>query len=271
MLEYPQIDPVLLDVGPIKVHWYGMMYLFGFLGAWLLGSWRAKKLPDWNRDDVSDMVLYGAVGAVLGGRIGYILFYKLGWYLENPVAVLRIWEGGMSFHGGLLGVLLAVWLFARRSDRHFFDVTDFGAPLVPIGLFFGRIGNFINQELWGRTTDSGWGMVFPLAGPEPRHASQLYEAFLEGILLFVVLWIYSSKPRRLGSVSGMFLILYSLFRFIVEFAREPDAHLGFIALDWMTMGQLLSFPMLLAGIGILWWSARQCRPEDKCEPGNKRH
>lgn len=270
MLEYPQIDPVLLEVGPIKVHWYGMMYLFGFLGAWLLGSWRARKLSDWNRDDVSDMVLYGAIGAVLGGRIGYILFYKLGWYLENPVAVLRIWEGGMSFHGGLLGVLFAVWLFARRSNKHFFEVTDFGAPLVPIGLFFGRIGNFINQELWGRTTDSTWGMVFPLAGPEPRHASQLYEALMEGIVLFVVLWIYSSKPRRLGSVSGMFLVLYSLFRFIVEFAREPDAHLGFIALDWMTMGQLLSVPMLLAGIGIIWWSARQ-DPEYKREPGNERH
>lgn len=268
MFEYPQIDPVLLELGPVQVHWYGMMYLFGFLGAWLLGSWRARKLPDWNRDDVSDMVLYGAVGAVLGGRLGYILFYKPVWYLEHPAAVLRIWEGGMSFHGGLLGVLIAVWLFARRSNRPFFAVTDFGAPLVPIGLFFGRIGNFINQELWGRTTDGPWGMVFPLAGPTPRHASQLYEAFLEGVVLFVLLWIYSSKPRRLGSVSGLFLILYSLFRFVVEFARQPDTHLGFIALDWMTMGQLLSIPMMIAGMAILWWSTRQ-RPEDKREAGNE--
>lgn len=163
----------------------------------------------------------------------------------------------MSFHGGLLGVLAAIWLFARKSDRRFFQVTDFGAPLVPVGLFFGRIGNFINQELWGRVTDGAWGVVFPLAGPEPRHASQLYEAALEGILLFTVLWVYSSKPRELGRVSGLFLVLYSVFRFVVEFAREPDAHLGFIALEWMTMGQLLSVPMLLAGLGIIFWSGRQ--------------
>lgn len=270
MFEYPQINPVMFGIGPIKVHWYGMMYLFGFVGAWLLGIWRARKLPDWSRDDVSDMILYGAIGAVLGGRIGYILFYKLAWYLENPVGVLRIWEGGMSFHGGLLGVLIAVWWFARKSDRHFFQVTDFGAPFVPIGLFFGRIGNFINQELWGRVTDSSWGMVFPLAGPEPRHASQLYEAVLEGVVLFVVLMIYSRKPRHLGSVSGMFLVLYAVFRFIVEFAREPDAHLGFIALDWMTMGQLLSVPMLIAGLAILWWSGRQ-GPDDQGKAGNERN
>lgn len=257
MFEYPQIDPVLISLGPLKVHWYGMMYLFGFAGAWILGSWRARSRVGWSRDDVSDMVLYGAIGAVLGGRIGYILFYKYDWYLHNPMDVLRVWEGGMSFHGGLLGVLVATWLFARKTDRRFFQVTDFAAPLVPVGLFFGRIGNFINQELWGRVTDGPWGVVFPLAGSEPRHASQLYEAALEGVLLFAVLWVYSRKPRELGRVSGMFLVLYSIFRFVVEFAREPDAHLGFIALDWLTMGQLLSLPMLLAGVGIILWSNKQ--------------
>jgi len=260
MFEYPQIDPVLISLGPLKIHWYGMMYLLGFLGAWLLGSWRAKSRVVWSRDDVSDMVLYGAIGAVFGGRIGYILFYKFDWYLHNPMDVLRVWEGGMSFHGGLLGVLVAIWLFARKTDRRFFQVTDFAAPLVPVGLFFGRIGNFINQELWGRVTDGSWGVVFPLAGPEPRHASQLYEAALEGLVLFTVLWIYSSKPRELGRVSGMFLVLYSIFRFVAEFARQPDAHLGFIALEWMTMGQLLSVPMLLAGLGIMYWSGRQRLP-----------
>jgi len=263
MLEYPQIDPVVFSLGPLQVHWYGMMYLFGFAGAWLLGGWRAVRRPDWSRDDVSDMILYGAIGVVLGGRLGYILFYKFGWYLEHPADVLRIWEGGMSFHGGLLGVLLSLWLFARRNGRHFFQVTDFIAPLVPVGLFFGRIGNFINQELWGRTTDAAWGMVFPLAGPVPRHPSQLYEAGLEGLLLFAILWWYSARPRRLGAVSGLFLVCYALFRFVAEFAREPDAHLGFIALDWLTMGQLLSVPMLLAGIGIIAWSRGNGLPDQR--------
>jgi phosphatidylglycerol:prolipoprotein diacylglycerol transferase len=270
MLNYPEIDPVLLSLGPLKIHWYGLMYLFGFSSAWLLGIWRAKKNESWDREQVGDLILYCALGAVLGGRLGYILFYKLGDYLAQPLDVFRVWEGGMSFHGGLLGVLLAIWLFGRKTDRSFFQVSDFVAPLVPIGLFFGRIGNFINQELWGRVTDVPWGMVFPLAGTVPRHPSQIYEAILEGLLLFAILWMYSAAPRTVARVSGLFLILYGLFRFIVEFTREPDDYLGFIALDWMTMGQILSLPMIVAGLFIMWQSGRQ-RLDYKREASNKGH
>ncbi len=254
MLTYPEIDPVLLSIGPLKIHWYGMMYLLGFSSAWLLGIWRVKKSKDWDKEQVGDLILYGALGAVLGGRVGYILFYKLEDYLAQPLDIFRVWEGGMSFHGGLLGVLVAVWLFGRKTRKSFFEVSDFVAPLVPIGLFFGRIGNFINQELWGRVTDVSWGMVFPLAGILPRHPSQIYEAMLEGLVLFAILWIYSAVSRPAGRVSGLFLVLYGLFRFVVEFTREPDAYLGFIALDWMTMGQVLSLPMIVAGLFIMWLS-----------------
>lgn len=270
MLTYPEIDPVLLSLGPLKIHWYGLMYLFGFSSAWLLGTSRTKKDESWKKEQVGDLILYGALGAVLGGRLGYILFYKLGDYLAQPLDVFRVWEGGMSFHGGLLGVLLAIWLFGRKTDRSFFQVSDFVAPLVPIGLFFGRIGNFINQELWGRVTDVSWGMVFPLAGTAPRHPSQIYEAMLEGLVLFVVLWMYSAAPRPVARVSGLFLILYGLFRFIVEFTREPDDYLGYIALDWMTMGQILSIPMILAGLFIMWQSGQQSL-NYKREASNKGH
>ena len=257
MINYPEIDPVLVSIGPLKVHWYGMMYLLGFSAAWMLGVWRAAQRDSWDKNQVGDLILYGALGAVLGGRVGYILFYKLEDYVAQPLDIIRVWEGGMSFHGGLLGVLVAIWLFARKTNRTFFQVSDFVAPLVPIGLFFGRVGNFINQELWGRITDLPWGMVFPLAGSNPRHPSQLYEALLEGLVLFVVLWLYSATPRPVARVSGLFLILYGVFRFLVEFTREPDDYLGFVALDWVTMGQILSVPMIVAGLVIMFLSNSQ--------------
>mgnify|MGYP001824190499 CR=1 FL=1 len=270
MINFPEIDPVLVTIGPLKVHWYGMMYLFGFSAAWLLGNRRASQHDSWHKEQVGDLILYGALGAVIGGRLGYILFYKFDDYLAQPLDIFRVWEGGMSFHGGMLGVLFAAWLFGKKTGRSFFQVSDFVAPLVPVGLFFGRIGNFINQELWGRVTDLPWGMVFPLAGAAPRHPSQLYEAVLEGIVLFFILWFYSARPRPVASVSGLFLLLYGAFRFIVEFAREPDAYLGFVLLDWMTMGQILSLPMIVAGLVIMYLSSGQ-RFQYKGEASDKGH
>ncbi|OBX37580.1 prolipoprotein diacylglyceryl transferase [Halomonas elongata] len=205
-------------------------------------------------------MFYGALGVVLGGRLGYALFYGLDQWLADPLWILRVWDGGMSFHGGLLGVLLASWIFARRKGLAFFTLTDFVAPLVPIGLGAGRIGNFINHELPGRLTDLPWGMPFPGMGPEPRHPSSLYEALLEGLVLFVVMWWVSAQPRRRGFVSGLFLVLYGVFRFAVEFVRRPDPQLGFIAFDWLTMGMLLSLPMILAGLLLMGWSRRQPTP-----------
>ncbi len=264
MLMHPEIDPVAIAIGPVKIHWYGLMYLLGFVGFWLLGRYRAKK--PWSPirpEQIDDMLFYGALGVILGGRIGYIIFYQLPSVASDPAMLFRIWEGGMSFHGGMLGVFLAMLLFARKNRISFFRLTDFGAPMVPIGLGAGRMGNFINGELWGRTTDLSIGMVFPGAGPLPRHASQLYEFALEGVVLFIVLWWISAQPRRKGFVSGWFMILYGAFRFIVEFAREPDAHLGFIALDWLTMGQLLSLPMVLVGVYLLYWSRSQPMPDQE--------
>lgn len=268
MINYPEIDPVLLSIGPVKVHWYGMMYLLGFSAAWMLGIWRARQDNNWDKDQVGDLILFGALGAVLGGRVGYILFYKLDDYLAQPMDIFRVWEGGMSFHGGMLGVFVAIWLFGRKTRKSFFEVSDFVAPLVPIGLFFGRVGNFINQELWGRVTDVSWGVVFPLAGVDPRHPSQLYEAMLEGVLLFAILWVYSSSPRPAARVSGLFMIFYGLFRFLVEFTREPDDYLGFVAMDWMSMGQLLSLPMIVAGVIIVSLSTGQ-RFHYQSQTGNK--
>ena len=228
------------------------MYVFGFAAAYLLGTYRAKE-PDrgWNADQVSDLIFYAALGVILGGRIGYALFYNAAAYADNPFGIFKVWEGGMSFHGGLLGVILAMCLYGRKTNKTFWQVADFAAPLTPIGLFFGRLGNFINQELWGRTTDHPLGMVFPLAGPEPRHPSMLYEAALEGVLLFTLLWIYSSRPRKPGHTAGLFLLLYGVFRFAVEFVREPDRHIGFIAANWVTMGHLLCVPMILVGAWLL--------------------
>lgn len=264
MLKYPEIDPVALSigpfnipwvglVGPLDIRWYGIMYLLGFLSGFLLLKKRANRPNSgWTTEQVSDLIFYGAMGVILGGRIGYVLFYNFSGFLSNPLSLFQVWNGGMSFHGGLLGVMIAVWLFARNTQKHYWDVLDFGAPIVPIGLGLGRIGNFIGGELVGRVTDGPWGMVFPNAGDLPRHASQLYQASLEGVALFTILWVFSRKPRPRYAVSGLFALFYGIFRFVAEFAREPDAHLGFIAFDWLTMGQLLSLPLIAVGIALLY-------------------
>ncbi len=258
MLIYPEIDPILFQVGPLKVHWYGFMYLIGFALAWWLGSRRTRKADAiFTQEQLSDIIFYAALGVVLGGRLGYIIFYDLPAYIASPLAIFKVWHGGMSFHGGLIGVLVAMWLYARKIKRRFFEVTDFIAPLIPLGLGAGRIGNFINGELWGRTTDLPWGMVFPHVDEFPRHPSQLYQMALEGIALFIILWLFSKRSRPMMAVSGLFLIGYASFRFLIEFVRTPDAHLGFIAFDWMTMGQLLSLPMLIAGFILMILAYRQ--------------
>lgn len=246
MINYPTIDPVMLQIGIVRVHWYGMMYLFGFVAAWVLGRYRASQRA-WSASLIDDIIFYCAIGVIVGGRLGYMLFYDMAHLIHAPWSLFSIWQGGMSFHGGLLGVLLALYWMGRVSDKGFFALSDFIAPFVPIGLGAGRIGNFINGELWGRVTDVPWAMAFPMGGPWPRHPSQLYEFFLEGVALFVILWCYSSKPRPKYAVSGLFLLLYGCFRIFCEFFRQPDVQLGFIALDWMTMGQLLSVPMVLCG------------------------
>ncbi|WP_108445835.1 prolipoprotein diacylglyceryl transferase [Halomonas denitrificans] len=256
MLNYPDIDPVAIALGPFQVHWYGLMYVVGFVAAWFLGRRRAERIG-LTRDDVGDLLFYAAIGVVAGGRLGYALFYGMSQWLEDPLWIFRVWDGGMSFHGGLIGVLLAALWFARKKRLAFFTLTDFVAPLVPIGLGAGRIGNFINRELPGRLTELPWGMPFPGMGSAPRHPSSLYEALLEGAVLFAVLWWVSAVPRRRGLVSGLFLLLYGLFRFLVEFVRLPDPHLGFIALGWVTMGMLLTLPMIAAGLALIAWSRRQ--------------
>ncbi|WP_028305284.1 prolipoprotein diacylglyceryl transferase [Oceanospirillum maris] len=256
MLQYPQIDPILVAIGPLKIHWYGLMYLIGFAGAWLIASKRGHRLG-WSRDDVSDLIFYGAVGVVLGGRFGYVFFYNFDRFLEDPLWLLRVWEGGMSFHGGLLGVITAMVIFARRMQVSMLTVTDFIAPLVPIGLGAGRVGNFIGGELWGRPTDLPWGMVFPHVDNLARHPSQLYQFALEGVALFAILNLLDRKRPARGVISGCFLLCYGIFRFMMEFVRQPDAHLGFVALDWLTMGQLLSLPMIVAGIALIIWGKKQ--------------
>ncbi|MGD2137377.1 MAG: prolipoprotein diacylglyceryl transferase [Gammaproteobacteria bacterium] len=258
MLIYPDIDPVAIAFGPFEVHWYGLMYLIGFVGGWWLGRIRAGRPgTEWRKEEISDLLFYIALGVVLGGRVGYTLFYNLPGFLDDPLVLFRIWQGGMSFHGGLLGVLFAMWLYGRHTGRTFFTVTDFIAPFVTIGLGAGRIGNFINGELWGRPTDLPWGMVFPFVDAQPRHPSMLYEALLEGPVLLLVLWVYSRKPRPTMAVSGLFLLCYGLFRFAVEFVRVPDAHIGYLAFGWLTMGQLLSLPMILCGIAFMVYAYRR--------------
>jgi phosphatidylglycerol---prolipoprotein diacylglyceryl transferase len=262
MLQYPEIDPVAIAIGPLQIHWYGLMYVVGFVAAWWLGRRRAHRLG-LSHDDIGDLIFYGALGVVVGGRLGYALFYGMDQFLANPLWLFSIWDGGMSFHGGLIGVLVAALLFARKKRLAFFQLTDFIAPLVPIGLGAGRIGNFINHELPGRVSELPWAMPFPHMGPEPRHPSALYEFALEGVVLFVVLWWISSQPRRRGLVSGLFLLLYGVFRFAVEFVRLPDAHIGFIAFGWVTMGMLLTLPMIVAGVALVGWSRRQPMDEAK--------
>ena len=253
MLTFPEIDPVAIAIGPLKIRWYALTYIVGFAAAWWLGTRRAARPGSgWTKEQVADLITNGMLGAILGGRLGYILFYNFGAFVDEPAMILRIWEGGMSFHGGFLGVLVATGLFARSTGKSVMDVFDFVAPLTPIGLGAGRLGNFINGELWGRVTDVPWAMVFP-TDPErlPRHPSQLYQLFFEGVVLFILLWWYSSKPRPRFAVGGLFLTGYGMQRFCVEFFRQPDAGLGFVAFDWMSRGQQLSLPMIAAGIIVL--------------------
>ena len=277
-----QIDPIAVAIGPLQVHWYGLMYLLGFVVAFWLGRRRVRagRLPGVDDNGFGDLMFYSMLGVVLGGRIGYILFYDFGEFVKDPLMIVRVWQGGMSFHGGLLGVLAAIAWWSRKHRLHFFDTVDFMAPLVPAGLGFGRIGNYIGGELWGKPTAGtafdGWGVIFPRALPEPfasmdaaslrtyfesgalnsfaRHPSQLYQAALEGLLMFCVLLWFSSKPRPRYAVSGMFALLYGCFRFLVEFVREPDAQLGYLAFGWVTMGQVLSTPLILLGVFWLWRS-----------------
>ena len=284
-----QVDPIALRLPEFElfgrafapsVHWYGVMYAIGFGLAWYLGRRRILRgrLPGTDLNAFADLLFYGMLGVVLGGRVGYVLFYGFQGFVDDPVSILRIWEGGMSFHGGLLGVLAAVWWWSRRQGLHFFDTVDFVAPLVPAGLGLGRLGNWIGGELWGKPTGADWGVVFPRALPpeyaalDPaalrmqfeagaldayaRHPSQLYQAVLEGVVMFAVLWWFSARPRPRYAVSGLFAVLYGLFRFLVEFVREPDAHLGYLAFGWLTMGQLLSLPLVAIGLALLWMSRR---------------
>ncbi|PLK49266.1 prolipoprotein diacylglyceryl transferase [Uliginosibacterium sp. TH139] len=287
---HPQFDPVALSLGPLAVRWYGLMYLLAFLLFIVLGRQYMRRRPDmgWTREAQDDLLFYGMLGVILGGRLGYVLFYKASFYFSHPLEILKVWEGGMAFHGGLLGVLIALWLFGRKTGRHFLQVGDFVAPLVPTGLAAGRLGNFINGELWGRVTapDAPWAVIFPQAWQAdakqvaadpalqgslvqyfepvsqqmvtglPRHASQLYQFALEGLTLFVILWLFSRKPRPMGAVSGLFLIGYGSFRFIAEFAREPDDFLGLLA-GHLSMGQWLSLPMILAGVAMMIWAYRR--------------
>ncbi|MCD7098199.1 prolipoprotein diacylglyceryl transferase [Stenotrophomonas sp. MMGLT7] len=277
MIHLHQIDPIAFSLGPVQVHWYGLMYLLAFLSAWWLGRLRigAGRLPGVTMDGFSDLLFYSMLGVVLGGRIGYMLFYAFGELVANPLVLFKVWEGGMSFHGGLIGVLVAAAWWTRKHRLHFFDVMDFIAPLVPLGLGFGRLGNYIGGELWGKFTHAGWGIIFPHAPeladlpPEQlqslyaqglldrfaRHPSQLYEALLEGLVLFAVLWVYSLRPRHRYAVSGLFALLYGVFRFLVEFVRVPDNGL-YVAFGWLTRGQILSTPLIVLGLALLALSRR---------------
>lgn len=256
MLRYPHIDPIAISIGPLHIHWYGIMYLVGFGTAWWLARGRAAQPnSSWRAVDVDDYVFYAMLGVIAGGRIGYVLFYGMALWHADWLYVFKIWEGGMSFHGGLLGVITATAIFARQRRRNIGDVFDFAAPLPGIGIFCVRIGNFINGELWGRPTDVPWAMLVPDPNGGPpiaRHPSQLYEATLEGLVLFALLWLYTRRPRPRYAPSGLFLIWYAIARIAVEFVREPDVQIGYLAGGWFTMGMLLSLPMLAVGIAMLW-------------------
>jgi phosphatidylglycerol:prolipoprotein diacylglycerol transferase len=260
MLTHPQFDPIVFSLGPLAVRWYGLMYVVGFVAFIVLGKWRATRDP-WHAmhaRDVDDMLLYGVIGVILGGRLGYVLFYKPAYYLQHPLEILQVWQGGMSFHGGFLGVLVGIWIFCRLRHKSWLRTMDFVAPLVPIGLAAGRLGNFINGELPGRVTTVPWGMWFPQHDSTPiaRHPSQLYQFALEGLALFVILWIYSARPRPVGAVSGFFLVGYGTFRFIAEFARQPDDFLGLLRFN-LSMGQWLSMPMIVIGLAMMAWAYKR--------------
>jgi phosphatidylglycerol:prolipoprotein diacylglycerol transferase len=258
MIAYPDFDPVAFSIGGVKVHWYGLMYVVGFIAGWWLARRRAMAPGStWKPADVDDLIFFAAVGVIVGGRLGWILVYGFDALREDPLAIIRVWQGGMSFHGGLAGVMIAVALFARRRGRRIADVFDFTAPLPAVGLCAGRIGNFINGELWGKPTDLPWGM--PVDG-EVLHPSQLYEAALEGVVLFALLWWFTSKPRPRLAPAGLFLSLYAIFRIAVEFVRVPDADIGYLAFGWLTMGQLLSLPVLAVGLAMLAWAYTRRQP-----------
>ncbi|HET7844708.1 MAG TPA: prolipoprotein diacylglyceryl transferase [Xanthomonadales bacterium] len=276
MIFFNDLDPVAVHLGPVPIRWYGLMYIAGGVVGLLLGRarWRQGRLAV-ERNSYEDLIFYAMLGVIVGGRIGYMLFYSHEW-LRNPLAILKVWEGGMSFHGGLLGVILATVLWSRKQKKRFWDTIDFVAPLVPLGLGLGRLGNFIGGELWGAKTNAGWGVVFPnalehlgltvpqlramfeqgLLNGEARHPTQLYEAFLEGVVMFAVLWWFSAKPRPRYAVSGLFALMYGVFRFAIEFVRQPDAQLGYLAFGWVTMGQVLSLPLIVIGLVLLWLSRR---------------
>lgn len=270
MLTYPQFDPVAFTVfesltvfgktfGPLQVHWYGLMYLFGFAACWSLGMYRAGK-PHYvvYRKQMDDLLFYVAMGVVLGARVGYVLFYQISEFMADPLMIIRVWEGGMSFHGGLLGVITATLMYCRKVNQNFFDVIDFFAPFVPIALGLGRLGNFIGGELYGRATDLPWAMVFPKDPAQlARHPSQLYQMFFEGAVLFTILFWFSRKPRPRAAVCSLFVLLYGLVRFGVEFVRQPDAHIHFLLFGWMTRGQILCVPMILIGGGVFIWAMKR--------------
>ena len=278
MLIHPEIHPVALQLGPLAIHWYGLTYLAAFGLFFFLATLRLKHQPfasikgpgAWSKRDIEDILFLGVMGVIIGGRIGYCLFYKPAYYASHPLEIFYVWQGGMSFHGGLIGVLVSQWWFARTRQRPWLQVMDFIAPCVPTGLAAGRAGNFINGELWGRVADPSlpWGMIFRGGGPLPRHPSQIYQFLLEGLLLFILLWLYARKPRKMGQVSGVFLFGYGVFRFIAEFFREPDAHLGILQLG-MSMGQWLCLPMIVGGVALWAWASRQA-PESPLVTANHR-
>lgn len=251
MIFHHNLDPILVNIGPLPIRWYGLMYLVGISIAWMLGNYRLKHNKAHgltiSQEGFTDFILYIVFGLLLGGRLGYIIFYQTAVLFTKPWEIFMLWTGGMSFHGGLIGAVMAIIYFCHKNKQDFFALADFMAPLAPPAFFFGRIGNFINGELWGKVTDLSWGVIFPRAGMLPRHPSQLYEGVLEGLVLFAILWIFTNKPRPRMAASGLFFLGYGTFRFIVEFYRVPDAHLGYLAFEWLTMGQLLSLPMILGG------------------------